>query len=99
MAGCKPAGRIGDMTYGHNICPTAMVTGSDDCFIDCLMATRTGDLAIAHVCVGEVTSPYTPAGPGSMECFIDCLPAFRMLDNLVCGDPLVTGSLDVFIGG
>lgn len=94
---CLPQGRMGDLTMGHGVCPTPMVSGAFTVLVDCLPATRMTDKALFHVCVGEGAQP--TAIMGSMQCFMECLPAFRMSESLSCGDILMQGSMDCFVGG
>ena len=94
---CLSQGRIGDLTLGHGMCSTPMVSGASTVLVDCIPATRMTDKALPHVCVAETTQPI--AIQGSMQCFMECLPAFRMSEMLSCGDRLMQGSMDVFVGG
>lgn len=93
------ATRLGDMDTGHDACPpTALVTASDNVFINGKGAGRVGDTYAPHGCdihpshAGSIAS-------GSSTVFINGKAAGRVGDSVSCGGSVADGSPNVFIGG
>lgn len=94
----NPAGRIDDISSGHSCFPPRpCVTGSSNVIINSRQAMRVGDLFKVHCC-GKKCHEGNLA-EGSSTVFINGQQAGRIGDPVSCGDSVMTGSSDVFIGG
>lgn len=91
-----PAARITDLTAhpgtiaGPGV-PTVLING--------LPAAVAGDL---HTCAFPPPAPPHPPTPfaiGSKTVFIGARPALRIGDLSGCGAPIISGSINVIIGG
>jgi uncharacterized Zn-binding protein involved in type VI secretion len=91
-----PAARVSDQT-GH----PGVITGPGvtTVLIGGLPAAVVGDL---HTCSFPGTPPHQPAPfvpPGCPTVLIGGRPALRIGDLAGCGAPILSGALDVLIGG
>lgn len=93
------ATRMGDMDTGHDSCPpTALVTASENVFINGKGAGRMGDTYAPHGCDIHPTHAGAIAS-GSSTVFINGKAAGRIGDAVSCGGSVAEGSPNVFIGG
>lgn len=101
-----PAARTGDSTAHGGLIgtPPPGAVAVATVLIGGRTAAVTGSL---HVCVvpphaalgpGNVIMP-NPAGALTGQVLIGGLPAARMRDNTSCGAPIISGALNVLIGG
>jgi uncharacterized Zn-binding protein involved in type VI secretion len=93
----KEAARLFDMS-NH---PGMITKGSGNVLINSLPAARANDLQ-AHTCtMPPLAGPHPPNAIliGSKTVLINSLPAARKGNGTACGAMIVTGSLNVQIGG
>jgi uncharacterized Zn-binding protein involved in type VI secretion len=79
--------------------PGMILGGASNVFINLLPAARVTD---KHACMLPPSAgPHPPSTivEGSKTVFIEGQPAARMRDKTGCGAVIVSGSIDVFIGG
>ncbi|WP_413751976.1 PAAR domain-containing protein [Streptomyces sp. R-74717] len=101
-----PAARTGDSTAHGGLIGTSPpgAVAVATVLIGGRPAAVTGSL---HVCV---VPPHAALGPGNVimpnpaaavtgQVLIGGLPAARMRDNTTCGAPIISGALNVLIGG
>ncbi|MGV3346277.1 PAAR domain-containing protein [Enterobacteriaceae bacterium LUAb1] len=86
----QPAARVCDAVC-HGGC---VVSGSGDVFTNCLPAAAIG-ISVAVCCLHCAA----PVACGSGTVFINNVPAARLGDVTGCGNVIVSGSGNVFIGG
>lgn len=93
------ATRLGDNDTGHDACgPTALVTASENVFINGKGAGRVGDSYAPHGCITHPShSGVIASGSGSV--FINGKAAGRIGDSVSCGGSVAQGSSNVIIGG
>ena len=89
---------VGDIGSGHDACAsTALLSGSNNCFINNKSVCRATDPLEPHGCSIHVAHPRM-VSQGSTSVFINNLPAARLGDPISCGGLLVQGSGNSFGG-
>ena len=100
---------VGDIGSGHDACaPTALLSGSNNCFINNKSACRATDPLEPHGCSIHTEHPRM-VSQGSTSIYINNLPAARLGDPISlpedrlgdpisCGGLLVQGSGNSFFG-
>lgn len=93
------ATRLGDKDTGHDACgPTALISASNNVYINGKGAGRVGDSYAPHGCIVHPShSGVIAAGSGNV--FINGKAAGRVGDPVSCGGSVAEGSDNVFIGG
>lgn len=93
------ATRLGDKDTGHDACgSTALISASNNVFINGKGAGRVGDSYASHGCIVHPShSGVIAAGSGSV--FINGKAAGRVGDPVSCGGSVAEGSGNVFVGG
>ncbi|MFV0458452.1 MAG: PAAR domain-containing protein [Actinomycetales bacterium] len=91
-----PAARVGDTTAHPGLItppgvPTVLISG--------MPAATVGTPHVCSFPPPAVHPPSTIVGPGSATVLIGGLPAARIGDLAACGAPIVTGAVNVMIGG
>jgi uncharacterized Zn-binding protein involved in type VI secretion len=78
-----------------------MTFGSTNVFVNTIPAVLFGSPITPHGCCGspgcEIHCSSTIVG-GSTNVFVNNIPSVRLGDPSVCGDPVITGSPNVFFG-
>lgn len=93
------ATRLNDKDTGHDACPaTALISASDNVFINGRGAGRVGDNYAAHGCVAH-GSHSDVIVQGSSSVFINGKAAARVGDAVSLGGSVAEGSNNVFVGG
>jgi uncharacterized Zn-binding protein involved in type VI secretion len=91
------AARMTDICSGHGgYGSRSAISGSSDVFFNGLPAHRVTDAWEEHC---ALTCHDSILATGSMTVFINGLQAGRVGDIIECGSIVMTGSLDIFIGG
>lgn len=92
--------RVGDMTSGHtSYQPIQLSQGSSDVFANGIPVVHQGQQQTPHPPIGT-TSPEGPftIPQGSQTVFINGQPQSRLMDMTSCGQSVIQGSNNVFIG-
>jgi uncharacterized Zn-binding protein involved in type VI secretion len=93
----RAACRLGDVTSGHGPYPSRPSNeASPDTFVNGIRAMRKGDQFVIH-CVGA-SCHRLGMNRGSGTVFINNKDAIRIGDPVDCGEVMVVGSHDTFIG-
>tara|TARA_R110002020_G_scaffold304284_5_gene520025 strand:- start:1156 stop:1458 length:303 start_codon:yes stop_codon:yes gene_type:complete len=97
-----PAALMSSMSSGHDCFPpqNAIGPGSMNVFINGQPVLRIGDGFNVHCCPDKGCHPGFLA-KGSMNVFANGMPVSRVGDTIACGpgNVVITGSLNVFVGG
>lgn len=94
----KSACRLGDVTSGHGPFPSRPSNeASPNVFINGIRAMRKTDRFVIHCVGGSCHRLGMNSGSGSV--FINNLDAIRIGDPVDCGEVMVSGSNNTFIGG
>lgn len=92
-----PVCKKGDLGTGH-ICfpPNRVITGSENVNVNGLPAARVGSKLQAHCC-GFVCHGSTIM-KGAETVFVNGIPLARVTSEVDCGETMMTGSSNVFVG-
>jgi uncharacterized Zn-binding protein involved in type VI secretion len=92
------AARKQDLSSGHSCFPPRpIVEGSSNVFTNSRPAVRKGDLVDIHNCGNSAHKGNI--AKGSATVYINSKQAARVKDPITCGDVVMTGSTNVYIGG
>lgn len=93
----QPVAKVGDIVATGGV----LTLGSTTVFVNNIPAALYGSPVTSHGCCGSIGCDAHCAAvvsTGSTGVFVNNIPSLRIGDIATCGDPIVSGSPNVFFG-